>query len=230
MKAVILAAGIGKRMRPLTNKIPKALIKIRGKYLIQYDLEAVSEFVDEIIIVIGYKGYMIRECFGDEFNKTLIKYVEQKGQLGTGHALMSAEEQIGENEFIVMNGDDIYSREDIGNLIKEKPSVLVQKVEDPRPFGVWIEKNGFVSGFEEKSENPKSNLVNTGMYVLPPGIFQHLKTLEKTVRREYELNEAVNELAKEKPIRLVRIGGYWLPIGYPEHIKEAERFFGDNNG
>jgi len=222
MKAVILAAGKSTRTHPITLTTPKVLLKIAGKSLLEHNMESLKGLVDEVILVVGFMKEDIQKEIGEEFLGMKVKYAEQKEQLGTGHALMSAEKEVGDSEFIVMMGDDIYTRGDVEKLIENKPSVLVQEIEDAKPFGVWLEKDGFVSGFEEKSENPKSNLANTGAYVLAPKVFQHLKNLEKTIRGEYELNEAVNRFTKEKPVRTVKTKE-WIPVGYPWKMLDANK-------
>jgi UDP-N-acetylglucosamine diphosphorylase/glucosamine-1-phosphate N-acetyltransferase len=223
MKAVILAAGKSTRTYPLTVTIPKALIKVAGKPLIQHNLEALRGLADEAVLVVGYRRGMIEKALGHEFQGIRLTYAGQKEQLGTGHALLAAEPHLREG-FLVMMGDDIYSRENIEMLLKEKPSLLAQEVKNPSDFGVWVEKKGLVSGFQEKPEQAKSNLANCGLYVLEPDIFPHIRKLGKTSRGEYELNEAVNRLARERPVRVFRATEGWVPVGYSWDLLEANRF------
>lgn len=215
MKAVILAAGKSTRTYPLTLTVPKVMIKVAGKPFLHHNLELLKGLVDEIVLVVGFKKSMVKECFGSEFQGIKLTYAEQKEQLGTGHALLAAEPHLGEGKFIVMNGDDIYSKEDLGKLLKETPSLLAQEVDDPSSFGVWIEKNGCVSGFQEKPGKSSSKLANCGLYILGPEIFSYVRDLKKSVRGEYELNEAVSNMAKKVPVGIVRSGGKWFPVGYP---------------
>jgi len=230
MKAVILAAGLGKRMRPLTNSIPKALIKIKEKPLLEYTLETVCEFVEEIIIIVGYKKEMINEYFGEQFKGVPLKYVEQKEQLGTGHALLQAEDVI-DDRFIVLMGDDLYSKKDIESCLKDKYCILATEVSDPKEEGILSVKDGFLEEIEEKPVESKSNLANCGLYVLDKKIFEILKGLKKTERGEIELTDAVTKLAKKEKIKVKIVQDYWLPIGYPEHIKKVEKFLeGGFNG
>ena len=222
MKAVILAAGKSTRTWPLTVERPKALVKVAGKPLLQHSLEALKGLVDEVVLVVGFRREMIEQALGREFLGMKITYAGQKEQLGTGHALLSAEPFL-DGEFIVMNGDDIYARENVENLLRERPSLLAHEVADPSRFGVWIERGGKVAGFQEKPEKPLSNLANTGLYVMGPDVFPHIRKLGKTVRGEYELNEAVNGLARERPVRVVRASEGWISVGYPWDLLEANR-------
>lgn len=223
MKAVILAAGKSTRTYPLTVTTPKVLLRVAGKSLLEHNLDSLKGLVDEAILVVGFGKDMIKEALGEEYQGIKLTYAEQEKQLGTGHALLPAEPHVGESEFLVMMGDDLYSRENVESLLKDTPSLLAHEVEDPSAFGVWLESGGFVSGFEEKVKNPGSNLANCGLYTLSPEVFQQIKKLGKTVRGEYELNEAVNALAKPTSVKVVKAKEGWLPVGYPWKLLEANQ-------
>src|SRR3989339_1496992 len=141
MQAVILAAGKSTRTYPLTLTRPKPLLKAANKTILQHNLDNLSGIVDEVILVVGYKKEMIKKEFGNKHKNIKLIYVEQKEQLGTAHALSFAEPYI-KNKFILMMGDDIYSRWDIKNCIKYQYSILATIVKDPQNFGVITEKNG----------------------------------------------------------------------------------------
>ena len=107
MKAVVLAAGKSTRTYPLTLTRPKPLLEVANKPILQHNLESLSGLIDEVILVVGYRKEMIKERFGEEFNGIKLTYVEQKEQLGTGHALLHAEGYVS-GRFLVLMGDDIY--------------------------------------------------------------------------------------------------------------------------
>ncbi|MCX6814955.1 MAG: sugar phosphate nucleotidyltransferase [Candidatus Aenigmarchaeota archaeon] len=220
MQAIILAAGKSTRTYPITLTRPKCLVKIANKAIIQHNLENLRGLVDEAIIVVGYMKEMIKQFLGSEFQGIKLTYVEQKEQLGTGHALLAAEKSV-KGRFMVMMGDDIYYRESMESLLPHRNALLVQKVKDPSRFGVWITKDGFVSGFAEKPKERISDLVNCGLYVLEPGIFGEIKRLGKSERGEYELNEAVNSYAKKHAVKCVDAEKRWLSVGYPWDILNA---------
>jgi UDP-N-acetylglucosamine diphosphorylase / glucose-1-phosphate thymidylyltransferase / UDP-N-acetylgalactosamine diphosphorylase / glucosamine-1-phosphate N-acetyltransferase / galactosamine-1-phosphate N-acetyltransferase len=226
MKAIILAAGRSTRTYPLTVDLPKAMLKIANKELLRHSLETLDGLVDEVVVVVGFGKDLIMKAFGRDFNGIKLTYAEQKDQLGTGHAVLAAEQFIGNEEFIIMNGDDIYSRKDLERMIEESPAALSQEVDDARPFGIWLEKEGRISGYEEKPATEGPGLVNTGTFVLGPELFMHIRNLKKTSRGEYELNEAVNSLARDKPVRIVKTKE-WMPVGYPWHVLDANRRFLD---
>ena len=140
MKAVILAAGKGVRAYPLTLSKPKPLLKVANKALIRHNIEQLVGLVDEVIIVIGYKGNMIREHLGESFEGIDITYVEQRQQLGTGHALMQAEKYVKDERFIVMMGDDIYFRGDMRKCLKYDLAVMVKRVENYQDFGIFSKR------------------------------------------------------------------------------------------
>jgi bifunctional UDP-N-acetylglucosamine pyrophosphorylase/glucosamine-1-phosphate N-acetyltransferase len=220
MQAIILAAGKSTRTYPITLTRPKCLVKIANKAIIQHNLENLAGLADEAILVVGYMKEMIKKAFGNEFQGIKLTYVEQKEQLGTGHALLMAEKSIKER-FMVIMGDDIYYRKSMESLLPHRNALLVQKVKDPSRFGVWLSKDGFVAGFAEKPTKLVSDLVNCGLYMLEPEIFQEIKKLEKSERGEYELNEAVNSYAKKHPVKCVDAEKGWLSVGYPWDILNA---------
>ena len=111
MQAVILAAGLGTRLRPLTYDTPKPLLKIGDKTLIEYNIERLPECIDELVIVIGYLGEQIIDYFGNQYKGKKISYIKQSQLLGTGHALFLCK-KILNDRFLVLMGDDIYSQED----------------------------------------------------------------------------------------------------------------------
>lgn len=223
MKAVIMAAGKGERCYPLTLTKPKPLLKIVNKTVLEHNLEQLKGLVNEAIIIVGYKKEMIMSKIKKRYYKIKITYVEQKEQLGTGHALMQAEKFI-KGRFILMNGDDLFSRTDIEKCLLYDYCVLGQKVKDPERFGIIYCNKGIVKEIIEKSENPKANLANTGLYVFDKKIFDILKKIKKTARNEYEIISAVKELAKKEKIHCEKVRDYWLPITYPWNYLEANVF------
>src|SRR3989338_11252442 len=107
MKCVILAAGEGIRMRPLTLEKPKPLLAINGKPLIEHVIENLPKEIDELVVVIGYKGEQIKDFLGKKFHGLKVKYVWQKEKLGTGHALRLCREHLGSDNFLMLFADDI---------------------------------------------------------------------------------------------------------------------------
>jgi len=228
-QAVILAAGKSTRTYPLTITRPKSLIKIANKPVLQYNLEQLAGLVDEVIVIVGYKADMIKDHFGSEFEGMKITYVEQKEQLGTGHALMQVRDHI-QDRFVVLMGDDIYMSSAIKECLNYEYSLLVEFVDDPSRFGVFLTENGFVKGFEEKPERPVSNLANAGLYVLDKKIFDELDLVDKSARGEYELTDAILSLSKKDKIKCIEVKDSWITIGYPKDILAAQARFLKDSG
>ena len=220
MKAVILAAGKSSRTYPLTETRPKPLLKIANKFILQHTLEQLKGIVKEAIIIIGYKGEMIRKQFKDSFEGIKITYIEQKEQLGSGHALLSAKEFLQKDkEFLVMNGDDIFFSEDIKNVIKSGSiSLLVKKVSHPERFAAVIAEKGKLKKLVEKPESFVSNLANTGMYLFDKSIFS--LELTKSSRGEFEI---VDYIIAAKEVNVVE-ASQWFPISYPWDLLAANAF------
>lgn len=221
MQAIILAAGKSTRTYPLTLTKPKPLIKIAGKTILEHQLDCLEGLINELIIIVGYKKEMIIHFLKDKKYEFKINFVEQKEQLGTGHAIQQARNLL-KDCFVVLNGDDLYHRDDIKKCIKHESCVLVKEVNDITKFGAVITENGFVKEIVEKPNNQVSKYANTGLYVLKKKIFEF--TPKKTERDEYEITDYVNYLAKNEKVTFEIVKNYWLPVGYFQHILEANEF------
>lgn len=200
MQAVILAAGKGERMRPLTDSMPKVMLPVANKPILQHSLEALRGLVNEVILIVGYRHEDIRSYFGTDFMGMDITYVMQDKQLGTGHALLQAKPFV-KGKFLFMMGDNLYERNDIKECLRHDYSILTRKVDNPRIFGICEARNSLLVGIEEKPEHPKSDLANAALYVLDRRIFE--QGMKKSRRGEYEVVDAVNSLAQETDIHVV---------------------------
>ncbi len=226
MLAVILAAGKGVRLEPITLTRPKPLIEIANKSILEWNLEQLSGIVKEVVIVTGHLENKIRERIGTSYTGMHIEYVEQKEQLGTGHALQCAKHLL-DGKFIAMNGDDLYHKEDIAACAKHKYAVLGKEVNNARQFGIINEKGGHVVSIVEKPDVDRG-LANTGLYVLDASIFGI--ELKKSPRGEYEIVDYVTELAKKEKVSVEAVKKYWQPITYPWDILNANKFILDEYG
>ncbi|MBI2649787.1 NTP transferase domain-containing protein [Candidatus Woesearchaeota archaeon] len=221
MQAVILAAGKSTRTYPLTLTRPKPLLKIANKTLLEHNLDNLNNAVDEVILVVGYKKDMIKKYIGNRYQNLKIKYVVQKRQLGTAHAVSLAEPYI-KDRFVLLMGDDLYSKEDIKNCIKHRYSILTTKAKNPQNFGVIVERNGILADFIEKPRKFVSNLISTAFYSLDKKIFKHIKKIKKSKRNEFEMPDAVKSLAKKQKIMCVT-ARQWLPIVYAIDLLKADK-------
>lgn len=219
MQAVILVAGKGKRMLPLTLELPKPLIQVSGKPILIHILEALPEVIDEVFFVIGYKGDLIRAYLDGLRSPQRIRYIHQEDRTGTGGALALVRPHL-RGKFLLMCGDDIHGAEALEKAIQHSLAILAAPHAEPSRFGV-IEMNpdGTLGGIDEKPAVPKSNLVSTGSMVLDERIFSYEPL--KHENGEYYLTDQLTALAREAPIQVV-VQTMWLPIGCPEDIAKAE--------
>jgi bifunctional UDP-N-acetylglucosamine pyrophosphorylase/glucosamine-1-phosphate N-acetyltransferase len=218
MQIVILAAGRGMRMGELTQTVPKPMLKIKGKPILAYKLEALPAEVDEVIFVIGYLGEQIREYFGTFYAGKKISYVVQEKQDGSGGALARVKDSL-ENDFLVMNGDDLYLQTDIRNCMRNDLAVLGLEVSNPNKFGI-IALNGKGELLEiiEKPEIASPALANIGLYKLNRNFFDY--PLVAIGNGEYGLPQTLALLARDFPVK-VQIASAWFPIGTPEDLAQA---------
>lgn len=212
MKAVILAAGKGTRMAPLTDKTPKPLLPVAGKPVIEHNIDELRGNVEQIIIVAGYQIEDFRERYGDDPE---IKIVEQEEALGTADAALQAREYV-ENA-VILNGDDIYGSQ-LEEMTEKRKAVLAAETDNPEDFGVFKTREGMVTGIEEKPENPPSNLVNTGCFTVEKDFFQLLDKVEKSERGEYEITDALEQYLEGAEIVEAE---RWLPCSYPWQLIDA---------
>jgi len=228
MKAVIMAAGKSTRTYPLTLTKPKPLLKVANKAILVRQLDALKGIVDTVVLVVGYRKEMIEEAFGTRYGDMTLEYVEQKEQRGTGHAILQCAECIDE-PFLAMNGDDLYDPADLAQLADEKQAALAKVVPDPRLYGTYeVDKDHVVVRLVEKSKDVFSNLANVGAYKFTPEVFGVLERTAPSERGEIEITSAIQTLADKGGFRVVEAQGYWLAIGYPWHLLDANEYFLNN--
>ena len=221
MKAVILAAGKGTRMGPLCATRPKPMLPVLNKPIMYWNMDSMHKFVDGYVIVVGYKGQIIKEYFGNSFKGKPIEYVEQKEQLGTAHCLMLVEGKTS-SKFFFMMGDDFYDKTCFEKLAKYDNGLLCKTVEDPRNFGVVEHENGKLTNIVEKPEHPKSNLISIGLYVLTDKIFKEdLKNIKRSSRGELEIADAVLPLSKKTRVEVLITENGWTPMSFPWSVLGA---------
>jgi UDP-N-acetylglucosamine diphosphorylase/glucosamine-1-phosphate N-acetyltransferase len=233
MKAVILAAGEGVRLQPITSTRPKHLIRVGGKPILEHCLDALkASGVTEVVVVTHYMGDAIRQYFGDGEKIGLkVKYVEQTAMLGTGNALSVVEPYMN-GDFVLVYGDLLFAPDVIKRMVrsfeKEKPAAVmtIVPVEKPESYGiVELQKEKTVKRIIEKpaSGEAPSNLANAGLYVLSQEIFEQIRRTKASVRGEWELTDALSLLIKnKKTVLAAKISkDDWIDIGRPWDLLEA---------
>lgn len=224
MQCVILAAGEGVRMRPLTNDTPKPLLKVLEKPLIEYHFESLPREIHEVIVVVGYLADKISDFLGTEFLGKKIKYVFQSKKEGTFAALKICESYLDEENFLLLYADDLVSPKSLSRCVESHNlCVLLASVDDPKHFGVAVlDPDGTIREIEEKPEKPKNNLVNCGPAVLNKKILDYEPP--KHANGEYYITDAINLMIKDGYKFYGVTADWWLPIGYPHDLKKAEKF------
>lgn len=213
-------------MAELTNDLPKPMLRINGQPILEYTLANLPEEISEIIFVIGYKGDLIRAHFGNEYKDKKIRYVLQENLNGSAAALHCAKDFLKE-KFLVLNGDDLYCRQDLENLINnDSLAVLAKEVDNPGHLGALkTDDNGYLL---EIIENPKENygsLVNTGAYFLNRKFFDYEMVKKNPLEiseKEFGLPQTLAKMVKDYKVK-VKKANFWHPVGYPEDILKAEK-------
>ena len=222
MQAIILAAGEGSRMRPLTSRLPKAMIPIAGKPLLEHImLRAKEAGINKFVLIAGYGAEYIKEHFrdGSSFGVS-IDYANQERQLGTGHALRSAE-PFAEDRFLVLNGDVLPDVDSLKKIVQsEDQAVATIRIADPTRYGVFLIEGDYLKSVVEKSLSPPSDMANTGIYQFSNEIFRALRLVQLSKRGEYELTDGLNILALKEKIRIFQLKD-WMEIGRPWDILDA---------
>jgi bifunctional UDP-N-acetylglucosamine pyrophosphorylase/glucosamine-1-phosphate N-acetyltransferase len=220
MDAIILAAGLGTRLRPYTEKTPKPLLPIRGRPILDWSLGALPRAVDRVIVVINYLGEQIESYLETQSHVPNWEVVRQEQPRGTGDALRSCRDRLGGGSFLVLNGDDLYGAADLAELARHPAGLLVHAVDEPRRFGiVFLRTDGTLQRLVEKPDLDGTHLANTGAYVFPPDVFQ--TELSVSARGEFEITDYVSALARQGSVQVVR-ASFWLPIGTIEAWQAAQ--------
>ena len=225
MKVVILAAWEWTRLKPLTNNIPKLLIKIYWKSIIEHNLENLKKFAKQFIIVVSKKNEeKIKNSLWNEYKKIKIKYHIQWTDKWTAAAI---KDLIIKWDFIILYGDSIYSEEDIKKVIKDENYwCLVKKVEDPKRYWIFeADKELFAKKVVEKPVRNIWNLANMWWFKFNEKIIELARKTKKSKRWEYEITESLNAFLKNFKFKLHKINEDIIDIWYPWDILSANKYF-----
>ncbi|ASI99799.1 bifunctional sugar-1-phosphate nucleotidylyltransferase/acetyltransferase [Thermococcus celer] len=230
MKGVVLAAGKGERLRPLTDDRPKVMLKVANRPIIEYVLENLDPFVDEFVVVVRYEKEKLIRGLGDEFNGKPITYVDQLPGEGTAKAIESARELIDGEEFMVANGDIYFEMEGVKELLaafrreKADAALLVKEFDDLGHFGKVEVQGNLVSAVREKPGNVPG-YANLGLYIFKPDVFEFLQKTAISERGEYEITDTINlMIRKGKRVAYAIYSGYWNDVGRPWNLLELNEY------
>jgi len=223
MQVVLLTAGEGTRMRPLTASLPKPMLPVADRPLVAHGADAaVDAGASELVLVVGYEADAVREYFSDEYRGVSVEYAVQEEQLGTAHAVDCASEHL-DGPFVVLNGDDLYDRESIDALLSaEGPAVGTYRVDDPTSYGVFEVADGVVTGIVEKPSDPPTDLVNVGAYRFPAAAREWLD-VPLSERGEHEVTDVLSRVVDERSVATVAVER-WLGCGRPWELLEANEW------
>jgi len=235
MKALVLAAGKGTRLKPLTNTVPKHLLPVGDRPILFHVLDYITEagIGDIGIVVSPDSAPFIKEAVGSEQRwDASITYILQIEPKGLAHAVKVAEDFLGDSPFLMLLGDNLV-QEGVTNVVDDfrasnsDASIVLKEVDDPRAFGVAeVDPSGKVTRMVEKPQVPQSNLAIIGVYLLTPQVHKAIAEIKPSWRGELEITDAIQRLLEMgKDIRSHVLQGWWLDIGNSEGLLKANRVF-----
>ena len=229
-KAVLLAAGRGTRMRELTQELPKPMLQVRGKPVLQHIIEGLRDAgLTDFSIVVGWHAEVVREFFGDGSKLGVrIQYQTQVVQDGTGKVVELAREFVSGDSFVLSYGDILVATENYLRLcaaLGEAEAVVTVKRSDDVSQGgaVFVNEKFELVDLREKPKpgEPTSPWYNAGVYAFRLSIFEHIARLERSARGEYELTDAIRNLARAgKKVQALELVGDWADVRDPEILAQ----------
>ena len=234
MKALVLAAGLGTRLRPLTNTIPKHLIPVANKPTLHYVMDRISEtsIKDVGVVISPENGDQIRQSLSMNPWEFKFSYITQDQPLGLAHAVIVARSFLKKESFLMFLGDNL-----IGGNIKDfvthfqnsnfEASIMLKTVADPRNFGVAnIDHEGIIHSLIEKPTNPKSDLAIVGIYIFSPKIHSIIDSIAPSKRGELEITDLLNIYKKNKKLSYEHIGrgAVWSDAGKIDDMTNVSSF------
>lgn len=224
MQTVVLAAGEGTRMRPLTARRPKPMLPIADRPLVGHTVtSAIEAGASTVVLVVGYGADDVRSYFGERYEGVPIAYAVQKEQRGTADAVRIAAEHLGDGPFVVLNGDALYDVPSLTTLYEADAAVGSYRVDNPASYGVLkTDDSDAVTGVIEKPADPPSNLINTGAYAFPAEARTWLDVGESE-RGELELTDVLERTCREYAVESVPFDR-WLDVGRPWELLEANEW------
>ena len=225
MEAIVLAGGLGTRLRSVVSNVPKPMAPINNKPFLEYILEFLNNHnMKKVILSVGYKWEVIKNCFGDKYKNIELVYNIEKEQLGTGGAIKDSLKLVENNKVYVLNGDtffdvDLSNMELKDNLIE----IALKPMKNFDRYGVVeINENGYIRNFKEKAYY-KEGLINGGIYLLSREVFNSFDLPKKFSFEWFLENNFKNLKAKGKTFN-----SYFIDIGIPEDYEKAKRYFNEN--
>ena len=231
MKGLVLSGGAGTRLRPITHTSAKQLVPVANKPVLFYGLEAMrAAGIDDVGIVVGETRAEIEAAVGDGSRFGLrVTYLPQEAPLGLAHAVLIAEEFLGDSPFVMYLGDNLL-KEGIAPFVRDfersEPDalILLQRVKDPSEYGIAELQDGRVVQLVEKPAEPKSDLALVGVYLFTPAVFESVKAITPSARGELEITDAIQHMI-DRGLRVEphTVTGWWKDTGKLEDMLAANR-------
>ncbi|MDG6221196.1 MAG: sugar phosphate nucleotidyltransferase, partial [Candidatus Thermoplasmatota archaeon] len=237
VKALVLAAGEGTRMLPLTENRPKPLLVVAGKPMLQHSLEALRDNgIKQVTVVVGWESKKLKDFLGDGSVLGMqISYVFQEKRMGTAHAIGTGEPELKGEEFVSVNGDVLLTKEMVEALVARheetgKTVMSLARVPNPKAFGVIETSGGMVAQIHEKPDYPVTDTVNAGIYIFKKDIFDRIRQTPLSKRREYEITDTLAGLVEDEKegVAALELPGKWLDIGRPWDLLDANKYLMEN--
>jgi NDP-sugar pyrophosphorylase family protein len=221
MQAIIMAAGKGVRMQPLTTDTPKPLLKIGNETILERSINQLPDEIDEIIIVVGYLKEQIKQFVKEKIKNKKILFVDEEKVRGTGYAVTVCKDLV-RGRFLVLNGDDLYNKPDLKKMLTYDYSMLCVKVPDTEEYKrfrrIGVDDDLFLTSMNGGVD---SQWVITGAYTLTEEFFN--VPLVKMTSGEYGLPHTICKMVDDTGVKVKIIEAeFWIPIGYPQDIPYAE--------
>jgi glucose-1-phosphate thymidylyltransferase len=235
MKAIVLCAGKGTRLQPITYSLPKPVIPIANQPIVFHIIKKLVNLgITEIGLIVGYKQEVIREVVGDGSRLgAKVEYFVQEEPKGLANAVKMGQEFVKSEPFMLFLGDNIFE-DDLRNFVKryetEKPDsiVILKEVDEPQRFGIAIMDGDRLVKVVEKPKHPQSNLAIAGVYIFDERVFPAIDRLKPSWRGEYEITDAIQALIdKNLVVKGEILQGKWLDTGEPQDILDANQYLMD---
>ena len=228
MQCLVLAAGDGTRMLPLTARTAKPLLKVAGKPFMDHTIEVLKRAgIDDIAILVGWHKEEVMFYYAQMDHIETPHFVEQHERLGTAHAIAQAEDWV-KGPFLGINGDVLPDETTLRALVeassKDSSAVAMActHVDDPTGYGiVETDGRGCVTGLVEKPDRPAGNLINAGMYTFPADIFDAIRETPMSPRGEYEITTTFEGLMADGRLRALEMTEPWIEVTYPWDVLRA---------
>ena len=224
MDGIILAGGEGRRMRPLTLSTPKPLLALQNRPILEWSLMSLRGIVDRVLVVVHYLKAQVADFMARQTLFADYALVEQLPRpLGTGHALRCCQDYLRGDAFLVINGDDLFSRSALRELSRQDYGILSMLRQDYERYGVIV--RNAAGAFQAIDEKPPGGSYTApapcsiGAYKFRSEVFDY--ALEKTARGEYEISDYMTAAARDHAVTVVD-SPFWLPIGDPEALAAAQ--------